>query len=181
MTALQCPLASGRAPRGGRGKAGARPKGWLPSRRAAARVRRVARAVLARVAVAWAAVWTAPAWAAPQPLSAGNLLQVLLGLILVLALLLAVAWGLRRLTPGHLAAGRFLRVVGGLMVGPKERLVLVEIHETWLLLGVGGGQVRLLHSLPRPEGIEPAAATPPFAALLERALKKRAPERRGPE
>ena len=176
MTALRRPLASDRVPRGGRGRAGARPGGWVPSRRAVARV------CVARAVLAGAAAWVAPAWAAPQPLSASNLLQVLLGLILVLALLLAVAWGLRRLTPGRAAAGRFLRVVGGLMVGPKERLVLVEIHETWLLLGVGGGQVRLLHTLPRPEGIEPAAAVPPpFAALLERALKKRAPERRGPE
>ncbi|MHB1061000.1 MAG: flagellar biosynthetic protein FliO, partial [Thiobacillus sp.] len=35
-------------------------------------------------------------------------------------------------------------------VGARERVVVVEVDNTWLLLGVGGGNVRLLHTLPRP-------------------------------
>jgi flagellar protein FliO/FliZ len=41
-------------------------------------------------------------------------------------------------------------VVGSTAVGTRERVVVVEVDGTWLLLGVGGGNVRLLHSQPRP-------------------------------
>lgn len=83
----------------------------------------------------------------------GGLLQVLLGLAVVLAAVWATAWLLRRFSPGQGVAGGTLHVVGGLMVGPKERVVVVEAGETWLLLGVAQGQVNLLHSMPRPEGL----------------------------
>lgn len=96
---------------------------------------------------------------APPPVSIpspplGGLLQVLLGLAVVLSAVWATAWLLRRFSPGQSAAGGALRVVGGVMIGPKERVVVVETGETWLLLGVAPGQVNLLHSMPRPEGVE---------------------------
>lgn len=84
----------------------------------------------------------------------GGLLQVLLGLAVVLAAVWATAWLLRRFSPGQSVAGGALRVVGGVMIGPKERVVVVETGETWLLLGVAPGQVNLLHSMPKPEGVE---------------------------
>jgi flagellar protein FliO/FliZ len=43
-----------------------------------------------------------------------------------------------------------VKVVGTTPVGTRERVVVVEVDNTWLLLGVGGGNVRLLHTLPRP-------------------------------
>jgi len=33
-------------------------------------------------------------------------------------------------------------------------VVTIEVGDTWLLLGVGGGNVRLLHSLPKPESVQ---------------------------
>ena len=36
------------------------------------------------------------------------------------------------------------------MVGPKERVVLIEVGDTWLLLGVAASNVSLLHTLPKP-------------------------------
>lgn len=93
----------------------------------------------------------------PAPLSPGSLLQVLLGLALVVAAILVTALVLRRLAPGQMLAGGALRVVGGVMVGPRERVVVVEVQDTWLLLGVAAGSVRLLHTMPRPA---PGAAAP---------------------
>jgi flagellar protein FliO/FliZ len=42
-----------------------------------------------------------------------------------------------------------VKVVGATMVGPRERVVVIEVEDARLVLGVGGGQVRLLHTLPR--------------------------------
>ena len=66
-----------------------------------------------------------------------------------------------------------------LVLQPGERLVVVEVGDTWLLLGVGGGQVSTLHTLPRPEGYTPAAphlqtgGLPDFADKLKALLSKR--------
>ncbi len=84
----------------------------------------------------------------PSPVSFSGLLQVLLGLALVIAAIVATGWLLRRLGPSQ-AAGGLLRVVGGVMVGPRERLVVVEVGEQWLVLGVAAGSVNLLQALPR--------------------------------
>jgi flagellar protein FliO/FliZ len=48
-----------------------------------------------------------------------------------------------------------VKVVGTTAVGARERVVVVEVDDTWLLLGVGGGNVRLLHSQPKPADKSP--------------------------
>ncbi len=77
------------------------------------------------------------------------MLTVLLSLGLILGGFVAVAWFARRYLPGMGAQGA-VKVVGTTAVGARERVVVVEVDNTWLLLGVGGGNVRLLHTLPRP-------------------------------
>ena len=93
----------------------------------------------------------------PSPLSLGGLLQVLLGLAIVLAAVAGTAWLLRRFGPGQIGAGGVARIVGGLMVGPKERLVVVEIKNNWLVLGVAPGQVSTLYTMAKPEDAAPLA------------------------
>jgi len=75
----------------------------------------------------------------------------------VLGLLYGFFWLLRRFAPGQVGAQGVVKVVGGVMLGPRERLVVVEVQDTWLLVGVAAGHVSTLHSLPRPEGAEMTA------------------------
>ncbi|MDP2030019.1 MAG: flagellar biosynthetic protein FliO [Thiobacillus sp.] len=91
-----------------------------------------------------------PGWAYAAPDTAGSLFTVLLSLGLILGGFVAVAWFARRYLPGMGAQGA-VKVVGSTSVGSRERVVVVEVDHTWLLLGVGGGNVRLLHSLPKPD------------------------------
>ncbi len=134
------------------------------------------------VVVALIALTTTAVHAAvePAPVSTSSaLLQGLLGLGMVLVALAAFFWFLRRFSPGQSVAQGAVKVVGGVMLGPRERLVVVEVGDTWLLLGVGGGQVNTLHTLPRPEGYTPAAphlqtgGLPDFADKLKALLSKR--------
>ncbi|MFN3544382.1 MAG: flagellar biosynthetic protein FliO [Thiobacillus sp.] len=90
-----------------------------------------------------------PAHAATDVL--GSVLTVSLTLMLILGGFVAVAWFARRYLPGMNAQGA-VKVVGSTAVGPRERVVVVEVDGTWLLLGVGGGNVRLLHTLAKPAG-----------------------------
>ncbi|GAB7129450.1 hypothetical protein JCM19000A_39580 [Silvimonas sp. JCM 19000] len=103
-----------------------------------------------------------------------QLLQVVLALAFVLALIFGAAWVMRRfsLVPGGL--NNRLRVVSGVMVGPKERVVIVEMDDTWLVVGVTPQNVSLLHTRPRPEDapvVQPMAT--PFAGKLAELMKKR--------
>jgi flagellar protein FliO/FliZ len=115
-----------------------------------------------------------PATAAAQktaeaPVFSAGALQMLLGLAVVVGLIFASLWLLKRLSAPRGAFRQVLRVLAGVAVGPRERVVLIEIGETWLLLGVAPGQVRTLHTLPRSE--LPAAAEPQakdFASWLQR-------------
>lgn len=99
--------------------------------------------------VAAGALLLIPSRALAAPDTAGSLLTVLLSLGLILGGFVAVAWLARRYLPGMGAQGA-VKVVGTTAVGARERVVVVEVDNTWLLLGVGGGNVRLLHTLPRP-------------------------------
>lgn len=114
----------------------------------------------------------APTLATGSALSAGSILQVVLGLAAVLAMVWSIAWLLKRISPIHGSRAGLIRVVGGAALGQRERIVVVEVGGTWLLLGVAPGQVRTLHTMPRSETpVAPGApepAEPGFAAWLRR-------------
>lgn len=123
---------------------------------------------------------SAAAETTPQPVAATSflsLLQVLFGLGMVLAAIGGTAWLLRKLAPGQVAASGALRVVGGVAVGPKERVVLVDVGETRLVLGVAPGHIATLHQMPRPaeDSTKSANEVPAesFYARLKEILNKR--------
>ena len=112
----------------------------------------------------------------PAPVGAGMALQVLIGLVLVLAMIFAAAWAMRRFTPGASPSGQ-VRVVGAAALGQRERLVLVEIGDTWIAVGVAPGRVNLLCTQARPPQSDavPDAVTPSggFRDWLNQALQRR--------
>jgi flagellar protein FliO/FliZ len=111
---------------------------------------------------------------ASSPVGGFAMFQVVLALLLVLAAVFLVFWLLRRLLPMSSGADGFLKVLGGVMVGPRERVVVVEVGETWLILGVAAGRVSILHTVSRPPDAQTPmhAPAPEFARWLNRALGK---------
>lgn len=114
---------------------------------------------------------------AASSLSFAGMLQMLLGLGIVLALVLGMGWVMKRMAGHGLAGGTALRVVAAAAVGQRERVVVVEIGGTWLVVGVAPGSVSALHSMARGELPPPAAAAPMQAARLadwlQRALERK--------
>ena len=73
-------------------------------------------------------------------------------LAVMVGLIVLCGWLLKRFGPGQVGgAGQTLNVVASRAVGAKERVVVVELEDTWLVLGVGGGQVTKLHERPAPQ------------------------------
>lgn len=91
----------------------------------------------------------------PSVVSTGGMIKITLSLLLVLAAIVAVAWLLKRMNVAQQGRGNLLKVIGSVAVGQRERVVLVEIGETWLLVGVGPGQIRTLHTLAKDDTVSP--------------------------
>jgi flagellar protein FliO/FliZ len=119
----------------------------------------------------------AAAEAATPVVGAGSILQVLLGLVVVLGMVFAAAWAVRRFNPNAVQGGGVVRVVGGTSVGNRERVLVVEVADTWLVVGVAPGRVSQLHSLPRPPqaatAVTPAMPGAGFAAWLRQTIDSR--------
>jgi flagellar protein FliO/FliZ len=111
---------------------------------------------------------------APAASAAGSLLQVFIGLVAVLLLIAAMAWMAKRLGVARGGSSALLNVIASASVGTRERVVVLEIGESWMVVGVAPGSVNALATLPK--GDIPAAASmplPPFAARLQQMIAKR--------
>jgi flagellar protein FliO/FliZ len=95
-----------------------------------------------------------PASSAPPT---GSLLQTILALVLVLGLLLGLAWFMKRYGPRAMGASANVRLVGALNIGGRERIMVVEVGDQWIVVGASPGRVNALATMPRQEGVEPAA------------------------
>jgi flagellar protein FliO/FliZ len=114
--------------------------------------------------------------AVPQPpAAAGSIGSAVLALVMVIGLILALAWLAKRM-PGLRggSASSALRVVGSLALSPRERLVVVAVGDTQLVLGVGAGGTRTLHTLSEPLPVTETGGTPAFAQLLSQHFGKKA-------
>lgn len=109
-------------------------------------------------------------------LSTGQLAtQVFLGLVLVLVLIFSLAWLAKKtqLLPTQLQNQGAIRQLTSLQLGPKERLVLVEVGQEQLLLGISHQQIRLLHKLNTPVTLPEQENKPVFAHFLQEWLNKK--------
>jgi flagellar protein FliO/FliZ len=114
------------------------------------------------------------AGSAPPDLGS-SALQMIFGLLLVLGLLLGSLWLLKRISQPRGPVAGLMRVVAGVAVGSRERVVILELGNSWLVLGVAPGQVTTLAEIPRQE--VPASPLPQagkdFPAWLKQVLKHR--------
>jgi len=78
------------------------------------------------------------------PLGAQTLLQTGGGLLLILLLIIGGAWLFKRYGQLPVLGKGLIRILGGVSVGPRERVMLLEVDNIRLLVGVAPGQVRTL-------------------------------------
>jgi flagellar biosynthetic protein FliO len=123
----------------------------------------------------------------PASSATGSLLQTLFALIVVLGVLGALAWFLKRYGPKTMGGSANLRVVGSLNLGGRERLLVVEVGNQWIVVGASPGRVNALATMPKQEGVdtgdahatlaqaEKSAAAPAssFADWLKQTIDKR--------
>lgn len=107
--------------------------------------------------------------------TAGNLMQVTLGLLVVLGLMAAAAWVLRRFNTAKGNNAAQIKIIGGVSVGNRERVMVVEIAEQWIVVGVAPGRVNALATMAKQETtiVTDAAPSKNFSSWLAQTIEKR--------
>jgi len=117
--------------------------------------------------------------ASQAPSAAGSLVQTILSLGFVIALLVGLAWLLKRFGPKHITGGTTVKLVGALSVGARERILVVEVGEQWIVVGASPGRMNALATMPRQEIDESTLASAQpipganFAEWFKQTIEKR--------
>ncbi|MCE7765158.1 flagellar biosynthetic protein FliO [Pseudomonas putida] len=130
-------------------------------------------ALLASQACLAAATPAATPATAPGSLG-GQLAQMVFGLLLVVGLIFFLAWVLRRMQSTAVKGGQVIEIVGSRAIGPRDRLLLVQVGKVQILIGHTPGSIEALHVLAEPVEVPAGArqATPEFAQRLMELMGK---------
>lgn len=136
------------------------------------------RSYLLLVAIAASAIASTAAAAETAAISpATGLLQIFLGLIAVLTLMGVAAWFFKKIGPVNTGNKIPVKIVGGVSVGNRERIMVVEVADQWIVVGVTANQINTLSTMQKQEKlIEESTSTAPenqFSTWLKRTMAKR--------
>ena len=84
---------------------------------------------------------------------------VFLGLLLVIGLIFLLAWLLRRVQQLNPRGNQAIKLISSHALGPRERLVLVQVGSEQVLLGLSAGRIAPLHVLKEPVHLPAVPAT----------------------
>lgn len=104
-------------------------------------------------------------------IGASNYLQMLLGLFFIVAFIFSIAWLIKRmgtLSPSHSSN---LKIIAGLNVGQREKIIVVQIMDEQILVGVTQSNIQLLSKLENNIPSQPYSAAGGFQDKLTSAMQ----------
>ena len=113
-----------------------------------------------------------------RTVASGDIAQWSIGLLIVLSVFFLCVWGVRKLTGLTVSGAEKIRVVGGLSLGLREKVIVLQVGKKQLVLGVTPGRIETLHVLEGDdclikETTVAATAETGFAQKLLEAIKAR--------
>lgn len=111
--------------------------------------------------------------AAPHamPQAGSSLIQVSGALAAIILLILLAAWLAKRVgLSSKSGLSRDVKLRSSVSLGPRERVVVVEVDDARLVLGVTASQITHLHTLP-PAPVDAAAVHTPQGTEFQNLMK----------
>ncbi len=109
-----------------------------------------------------------------EPISSPYLMKLTGGLLLVVAIILVLAWLVKKFNLNQQSQSGLIRIIAGLTIGTRDRIVLLQVGEEQILLGLTPGRIEKLHTLAEPvEAPDAKLAPASFAAKLNRLMNDR--------
>ncbi|TVP88924.1 MAG: flagellar biosynthetic protein FliO [Pseudomonadaceae bacterium] len=110
---------------------------------------------------------------ATQSSLTAQIMQLGLGLMLVVGLIFVLGFLLRRVGPMAGIGSQQIRVISSLPLGTRDRLLLVDVAGTQMLLGASAGRINTLHVFDEPvANLDEARQQGDFARKLQALLKR---------
>ena len=110
--------------------------------------------------------------AAAAPSLAGGAIEMMLSLALVLGLLFALAWLLKRMQMLRGSRAGTMTVHAGLPLGGKEKVIWLEAGGKHFLLGVTPQAISLIHAYEQAPELPEAQSLPPLASAFAQKLSE---------
>lgn len=85
-----------------------------------------------------------------NPMSSGYLIQLILGLVVVILCVVALAWFAKKMNKFHSSSDESIKIITAISMGTREKIVLLQVGEEQLLVGVSPGNINKLHTLNTP-------------------------------
>lgn len=82
-----------------------------------------------------------------EPVSVGSVLQMSLGLLFVVLLIFMISWLVKRVSGFSVYSSPHLKIISGLHVGQKEKILLLQVSDKQMLVGVTPYSIRTLCEL----------------------------------
>jgi flagellar protein FliO/FliZ len=82
-----------------------------------------------------------------EPMSSSYLLKLTGGLIMVVVVIFVLAWLIKKMNLTPQSQSGLIKVVAGLNLGARERVVLLEVGGEQILVGLSSGRMDKLHTL----------------------------------
>ena len=105
-----------------------------------------------------------------------GLLQILSALVFVIFIMLAAAWAFKRISPINNNNKVNVKIVGGTNIGHREKIMVIEVANQWIIVGVTANQINTLTTMEKidvePENITTTSATP-FSHWLKKTIDQR--------
>jgi flagellar protein FliO/FliZ len=105
-----------------------------------------------------------------------HLVEMMLSLLLVLSLIFALAWFFKRINNNRIMPSQVMDVKASLSLSPKEKLMIVQVGDEQIVVGVAPGFVSLIKTLDSPLVVDNQSqalsfSKESFAKTLEKMLK----------
>lgn len=113
------------------------------------------------------------------PMSSSYLLQLFFGLLVVIVCIVALSWFIKKMNKFQSLTDYPLKIVGGLSIGNREKVVLLQVGDEQLLIGVAQGNVSKLHVLDKNIEINAANANNNFSDKLKKVMSDTSAKSRG--
>ena len=108
----------------------------------------------------------------PVGFDSTSLLSFGSSMIAVIGAILLLGWLYRRSQAYHGGSGSIINIIAAQSLGPKERILLVDVAGEQLVLGMTASQVQTLHVLSEPVVSEkPVALSSGFAERLRASIR----------
>ncbi|MBT8434083.1 MAG: flagellar biosynthetic protein FliO [Gammaproteobacteria bacterium] len=109
-----------------------------------------------------------------EPLSTPYLFKLTGGLLLVVMVIFVLAWLVRKFNLNQQSQNGLIKIIAGLSIGTRDRIVLLQIGEEQILVGLTPGRIEKLHTLSQPlDAPAGQLASSSFAEKFNRVMGER--------